>query len=98
MPINDNCHHVKFPDGLPLDDLLFVPDLNIRLSVKLPGTSWSKWTRLVQGMRYYYENDLKEFDGVYGTECKAAVKAFQKANGIIQDGEAGPNTFANFYA
>lgn len=63
--------------------------------VVLPGTSMSKWTRLVQEMLYYYESDSKGFDGVYATECKAAVKAF---HGLIQDGEPGPNTFANFFA
>jgi len=63
-----------------------------------PGTTWSKWTRLVQGMLYYHGYDPKGLDGIYGTGCKAAVKAFQKANGLTQDGEAGPNTFAKFFA
>ncbi|ASN69135.1 putative lysin [uncultured Caudovirales phage] len=63
-----------------------------------PGTSWSKWTRLVQGMLYLHGYDPKGLDGIYGTGCKAAVKAFQKDNGLTQDGEAGPNTFAKFFA
>jgi len=63
-----------------------------------PGTSWNKWTRLVQGMLYYHGYDPKGLDGIYGTGCKAAVKSFQKANGLTQDGEAGPNTFAKFFA
>ncbi len=62
-----------------------------------PGTSWSKWTRLVQGMLYYHGYNPKGLDGIYGTGCKAAVKAFQKDNGLTQDGEAGPNTFAKFF-
>lgn len=66
--------------------------------VVLPGTSWSKWTRLVQGMLYYHGYDPKGLDGIYGAGCKAAVKAFQKDNGLTQDGEAGPNTFAKFFA
>jgi len=63
-----------------------------------PGTTWSKWTRLVQGMLYYHGYDPKGLDGIYGTGCKAAVKEFQKDNGLTQDGEAGPNTFAKFFA
>ena len=63
-----------------------------------PGTSWSKWTRLVQGMLYYHGYNPKGFDGVYGNGCKNAVKVFQKDNGITADGEAGPNTFAKFFA
>ena len=66
--------------------------------VVLPGTSWSKWTRLVQGMLYYHGYDPRGLDGIYGTGCKAAVEAFQKGNGLTQDGEAGPNTFAKFFA
>ncbi|MEM5014124.1 peptidoglycan-binding protein [Niallia taxi] len=66
--------------------------------VVLPGTSWSKWTRLVQGMLYFHGYNPKGLDGIYGSGCKAAVKAFQKDNGLTQDGEAGPNTFAKFFA
>lgn len=66
--------------------------------VVMPGTSWSKWTRLVQGMLYYYGYDPKGLDGIYGTGCKDAVKAFQRAKGITADGEAGPKTFAKFFA
>ena len=37
--------------------------------------------------------DVKE-DGVYGTATVAAVKLFQKANGLTADGIAGPKTLA----
>lgn len=66
--------------------------------VVVPGNSWSKWTRLVQGMLYFHKCDAKGFDGIYGNGCKNAVKAFQKAKGITADGEAGPSTFAKFFA
>lgn len=63
-----------------------------------PGTTWGKWTRLVQGLLYINSYDPKGFDGIYGKGCTAAVKAFQKANGLTADGEAGPATFAKFFS
>ena len=33
-------------------------------------------------------------DGIFGAKTAAAVKAFQKAAGLTQDGIAGPNTWA----
>lgn len=37
----------------------------------------------------YYKGNV---DGVYGSKTQSAVKAFQKANGLTQDGIAGPKT------
>ena len=37
-------------------------------------------------------------DGVYGNETKAAVMAFQKANGLTVDGIVGPQTIAKLQA
>lgn len=62
-----------------------------------PGTSWSKWTRLVQGMLYFHGYNPKGFDGIYGAGCKVAVKAFQKANGLVVDGIIGPETFNHLF-
>jgi N-acetylmuramoyl-L-alanine amidase len=39
----------------------------------------------------YYGGDL---DGIYGTQTKKAVTAFQKKNGLAADGIAGPATLA----
>ncbi len=33
-------------------------------------------------------------DGVFGQKTEKAVKAFQKANGLVVDGEVGKNTAA----
>ncbi|WP_437830667.1 peptidoglycan-binding protein [Niallia taxi] len=62
------------------------------------GTTWSKWTRLVQGMLYYNGFNPQGLDGVFGNDTVAAVKAFQKANGLVADGVVGPATFAKFFA
>jgi murein L,D-transpeptidase YcbB/YkuD len=39
----------------------------------------------------YYGGDV---DGIYGTQKRAAVTAFQKKNGLAADGIAGPATLA----
>lgn len=62
------------------------------------GNTWSKWTRLVQGMLYFSGFNPQGIDGVFGNNTVAAVKAFQKANGIVADGIVGPATFAKFFA
>lgn len=62
------------------------------------GTTWSKWTRLVQGMLYYHGFNPQGIDGVFGKDTLVAVKAFQKANGLVADGVVGPATFAKFFA
>jgi hypothetical protein len=43
------------------------------------------------GLLNYYENPV---DGVYGPTTTAAVKDFQRANGLTVDGIAGPTTMA----
>lgn len=61
------------------------------------ATTWSKWTRLIQGMLYYCGFDPKGIDGSFGSNTVTAVKAFQKANGLVADGMVGPATFAKLF-
>ncbi|MCE4052213.1 peptidoglycan-binding domain-containing protein [Bacillus sp. Au-Bac7] len=79
-------------------DTIFEKKSKAACPVVVPGTDWEKWTRFVQGMLYFHKYDAKGFDGIYGKGCKNAVVAFQKDKGIGVDGEAGPNTFAKFFA
>lgn len=48
---------------------------------------------ICQGMLYCHGYDAKGFDGEYGSGCTAAVKSYQKAHGLLADGEAGSDTF-----
>ncbi len=61
------------------------------------ATTWSKRTRLIQGMLYYCGFDPKGIDGSFGSNTVTAVKAFQKANGLVADGMVGPATFAKLF-
>ena len=41
-----------------------------------------------------YNNTLTKVDNDYGASTATDVKAFQKAQGLTQDGEVGPGTFS----
>ena len=67
------------------------------------------WTTLRAGMSGTDVQQLQEnliqlgylsgkADGVYGVKTVAAVRAFQKANGLTQDGTAGVNTLKALYS
>lgn len=54
------------------------------------GTNVSTLQKNLSVLGYYYG----EVTGHYGTKTRAAVRAFQKANGLTADGIAGKKTFA----
>ena len=51
-------------------------------------------TRIIQGVLYCRGYDPKGFDGIFGTGCAAAVKAFQENHGLTADSVVGQNTWA----
>ena len=51
-------------------------------------------TRIIQGTLYCRGYDPKGFDGIFGTGCAAAVKAFQENHGLTADSVVGQNTWA----
>ena len=51
-------------------------------------------TRLIQGTLYCRGYDPKGFDGIFGDGCDAAVKSFQRAQGLSADGVVGKDTWA----
>jgi peptidoglycan LD-endopeptidase CwlK len=79
-------------------DGIFGPKSKAAAPVVVYGTTWSKWTRLIQGMLYAKGYDPNGFDGIFGKGMLAAVKKFQKDKGLIVDGEVGPATFSKLFA
>lgn len=59
------------------------------LKVGSSGSSVRKLQILLNGLGY----DCGKVDGDFGTKTEKAVKAFQKANGLDDDGEVGKNTW-----
>lgn len=51
-------------------------------------------TRNIQGLLIAKGYDPKGFDSSFGPGCEAAVVAFQKANGLSDDGVVGSGTFS----
>ena len=76
--------------------------------VKPVTPDYSKYPILKKGSRNSYVTilqkklvekgyDPKVIDGIFGPGCLAAVKQFQKDNGLVVDGCVGPKTWAALY-
>jgi murein L,D-transpeptidase YcbB/YkuD len=62
---------------------------NVSLKLKSQGTR----VGTVQKFLNIYNDTSNKVDNDYGASTKSAVAAFQKAEGLPADGEAGPTTF-----
>lgn len=72
-----------------IDELQELIDDNIFLKLKSAGTR----VGTVQNFLNLYNKTSNRVDNDYGVSTKTAVAAFQKAQGLTADGEAGPGTF-----
>ncbi|SNZ10042.1 peptidoglycan L-alanyl-D-glutamate endopeptidase CwlK [Terribacillus aidingensis] len=54
------------------------------------------WTRLIQATLVCLGYNLN-IDGIYGTNTRGAISAYQRSQGIGVDGIAGPETFEEFF-
>lgn len=52
---------------------------------------------ILQGMLYCKGYNCNGFDGIFGPGCRAAVKQFQRASGLLADGVVGPKTWAALF-
>ena len=72
-----------------INELQKLIDDNVLMKEKSRGTR----VGTVQTFLNIYNNTSKRVDNDYGKGTKADVAAFQKAVGLVADGEAGPSTF-----
>ncbi|MGX8699374.1 MAG: peptidoglycan-binding protein, partial [bacterium] len=79
--------------ALFLMNILLLSALSPRAESYRLGMSGEKVTQLQTRLKSwgYYTGGV---DGVYGTKTEAAVKLFQRKNGLTADGVAGPATLA----
>lgn len=84
--------NAQFGKGLTVDGVWGSKTRAACVNVK-QGAS-GNLTRIIQGVLYCLGYDPKGFDGIFGSGCAAAVKAFQRARGLSVDGVVGPNTWA----
>nr|DAG58635.1 MAG TPA: lysozyme family protein [Caudoviricetes sp.] len=54
-------------------------------------------TKVLQGALICNGYDTNGFDGIFGAATKSAVRQYQAANGLSEDGVAGKNTFAKLF-
>lgn len=72
-----------------IDELQELINDKIFLKLKSAGTR----VGTVQNFLNIYNKTSNRVDNDYGASTKTAVAAFQKAQGLTADGEAGPSTF-----
>lgn len=63
------------------------------MSVYVQRGSKGRWVQVLQEALLSKGYDL-DIDGVFGSGTDAAVRRFQRANGLGVDGVVGPNTWA----
>lgn len=88
-----------FSSGLVVDGVW--GPLSKRAIAKHPLKKGAKQKDLIivlQGMLQIKGYSPENQTGVYGTATVDAVKAFQKAKGLLVDGEAGQDTFAKLFS
>ncbi|MDR3519900.1 MAG: peptidoglycan-binding protein [Candidatus Pacebacteria bacterium] len=73
-----------------VDKLQQLITANISMKLKSAGTR----VGTVQDFLNIYNNTSNKIDNSYGTSTEKAVAAFQKAQGLTADGQAGSGTFS----
>jgi murein L,D-transpeptidase YcbB/YkuD len=77
-----------------INDLQNLVTNNVSMKLKSTGTR----VGTVQKFLNVYNNTSNKIDNDYGASTQTAVAAFQKAEGLSADGQAGPSTFSQMIA
>lgn len=85
----DNTQPIIYKHQILIDELQKLVNDNIFMKVGSNGTR----VGTIQRFLNIYNNTSNKVDNDYGTSTKNLVAAFQKAQGLNADGEAGANTF-----
>ena len=88
--------NAQFGKGLAVDGLWGPKTQAACVNVKQGAQG--NLTRIIQGVLYCRGYDPKGFDGIFGSGCAGAVRAFQTAAGLSADGIVGKNTWAALLA
>jgi len=88
-PKEELAQPTKYKNQALIDELQKLVDGNIFMKLKSVGTR----VGTVQKFLNLYNDTSLRIDNDYGETMKKAIIAFQKANGLTADGEAGPTTF-----
>ena len=89
-------------NGLAADGIVGPKTLAVLIPSSAVPTSIVKVGSVNDDVKYLQTNLNKlgyklSVDGIFGNLTSAAVKAFQKDNGLVVDGIAGPNTFGKLF-
>lgn len=83
----------QFDAGLVVDGIY--GNLTNNAIVNIQYGDQGNITRILQGLLICNGYSTNGFDGIFGNGTRNAVIAYQKANGLSQDGIAGKNTFSS---
>ena len=95
LPSETDQPLVEKPQATPSKYDTIIGELQVLINDKIMMKVGSRGTRVgtVQRFLNIYNGTSNRVDNDYGQGMKIAVIAFQKAQGVTADGEAGPGTF-----
>lgn len=86
----------QYKAGLKVDGV-FGSNSQSKVRTVSKGYDCANITRIIQGMLYCLGYDPKGFDGIFGNGCFYAIKKYQSANKLDDDGKVGKSTFAKLF-
>ena len=88
-PVKKPAPATTYKNQTLINELQKLVDDNVYMKLKSNGTR----VGTVQKFLNIYNKTSNRIDNDYGASTKTAIAAFQKAEGLSADGEAGPGTF-----
>lgn len=89
--------HAKLPFLIYGEEKTAKPTVDVSKYPILKKGSTGEYVKRLQTKLVEKGYDPKGIDGIFGPGCLAAVKKFQKDNGLVVDGCVGPKTWGALY-